>query len=207
MNKRKAISEFVDIPDRGLVWLCVVSVAFAAGVFAGALAAPGGAEGGAQFIEAYLEGLSAGGVPGLLPLLFELSAFHIAVFLCGFSMLGVVLAPGLSFVRGFSIAYSLAMFVRLYAFSGAVAAYMLFGVCTIVSVPLFFMLAVQSLSASVELMGGAFGRGGPLRPGAYGRVYFIRFLIAMLILSLLALAQRCIIASGVIDLPAYIQTR
>lgn len=192
------------MPPSSIPMLLALSVAFLIGIFSGVLSAPDVCEGGSahDYLSGYVSALTSGADGASFALIFlNLSLFHLASFLCGFSALGVFVIPALALLRGFSLSFTLAVFTRLYSLNGALAAYFLFGAAALVSVPLFFTIAVQSMCASFEMARGIFTRSASPNPRIYTRAYFIRFLATIVILSLLAVAERYIMYSGIIDLP------
>lgn len=194
MNGRKLLRGFDIFPRSWFGSLALLSAAFAAGVIAGSFLSAGACSGdeAAGFIDGYI-GSVRGAPVGQARMFLSLSKFHLAAFLLGFSMLGVVLIPALSMLRGFTLAFTLSLFVRVYSLEGALAGAAVLGASSLVSLPLFFLLAAQSMNASLSLTGMGVFHASPGQ-GIYTKAFFIRFFTAVLLLLLLSLGERAVLS-------------
>jgi hypothetical protein len=89
----------------------------------------------------------------------RLAQYHILSFLLGFSILGIILIPALSCIRGFSLAFILSFLIRALknqCFTGHYLCYIIF---TLISVPLYLIVSLQSLYSSVSMLSALRGRG------------------------------------------------
>ena len=176
---RKRIVHIWDVPAGGaLTALAVVSAAFCLGALAGMLVASqvggGGQDSLTAYLERYLAAAQSGAAapPRVSSILWETLRWPVLTFLLGFTALGVVGIPLLFGVRGFLLSFSIACFVRLFGGAGCLLALLIFGVGGAVSVPVLFVLGVQSLLAARALAGRVWGDGksAPL----YGKSYWLR---------------------------------
>lgn len=158
--------------------LAAVSAFFFAGGLIGCIAAAHVEGGGLDSLTAYLQGFLAamGGegapAPAVLPLVWTALRWPLLAVLLGFTALGLVGVPLLFAVRGFLLAFSISAFVRMFGGAGGLLAFLLFGVTGLISVPVLFVLGVQSLTAARSLAGRFLGEG---RKGAcYGKEYWVR---------------------------------
>ena len=126
------------------------------------------------YLDRFLELARDGGLcaPDLPALVWKEIRWPLAAFLLGFSALGLPGIPLLSGLRGFFFAYSVASFARAYGQAGLMAAFLLLGIPALSTLPAFFLLCVQSFSASCVLAWRGFGQGKRDHP--YHQEYFIR---------------------------------
>lgn len=158
--------------------LAVIAVSFLAGGLVGcllvSLVGGSGQEALAGYMEGFLQAAQAGELttPSLAALVWDTVRWPLLALLLGFTALGLLALPLLFVVRGFLLAFSIASFVRLFGGAGCLLALIVFGVGGAFSVPVLFVLGVQSLLAARVLAGRVWGDGkaAPL----YGRVYWLR---------------------------------
>lgn len=81
--------------------------------------------------------------------------YHVISFLLGFSILGVVLIPATSAIRGFMLSFSMAVIIRMYSGKGVAVALAAFGITSVISVPCFLIISVLSFEASKRLFDSA----------------------------------------------------
>lgn len=206
MNKRKVMSSIFAMCPAWVPAFGICGAAFIFGVFAGTGASVGFYKSGAaeEILTGYFVSLR-GGEAGidLASLFWWLAKYHVLVFLLGFSMLGVVGVPFLSFARGFTLSFTMALLVRLYAANGAIAGALILGLSSLISVPLFFLMAVGAMNASLELTrSGLFL--APSGSGIYSKPYFIRSIAIFLLLVLLAIGERAVLSFGLSKLPIFL---
>lgn len=158
--------------------LVVTAIFFALGGLMGCLLALGATGGGAEALGRYLERFLASAQAGTLTapavseLLWRALRWPLAVFLLGFTALGLLGVPALAALRGFLLAFSIASFGQAYGRGGLAISFFLLGVPGAISVPVFFLLSAQSFTAALELAGRAAGQGRRELP--YHRDYFFR---------------------------------
>ncbi len=100
--------------------------------------------------------------------------FHFAAFLLGFVIPGFLLLPLISCLKGFFLSLSAAAAVRALGKGGFFVAFFRFGLPSIIALPCFFILAVQSFNSSLELTSGVLYRKS-LRY-VYDKAFFLRSL-------------------------------
>ena len=139
--------------------LLVTAICFFIGGLAGCLLA-GCAEGsGIESLTAYLEDFlysaEAGklAVPSIAAQVWDLIRWPLFAILLGYTALGLFGLPFLFITRGFLLGLSIASFVRLFGSPGCLAAFVLFGISGMLSVPVLFVLGVQSLISARHLAG------------------------------------------------------
>lgn len=203
MNKRRLFSGHVFLPRSHYPAFMICAALFCLGVVAGTFLSTGFcSDGGAEeYMSRYLPSLLAVEDPGSAGIFWMIAKYHIAAFLLGFSVLGVVLIPALSFFRGFSLAFTLSVLTRLYSLNGALMGCILFAGVSALSVPLLFVVAAGSFFTSLEL--GRVWFSLPFDPFHDARSSILRFLAVILILFLLALGERAVLNSGLLDFPIF----
>lgn len=115
--------------------------------------------------------------------------YPLIVFLCGLSAAGVLLIPAAMGVRGFFLAFSVTTFVRLYGGMGLVFSLSVFGVQCFLVFPLLMLLSAQGLISAISLMSMASGGGKKLSGPVFGREYFTRSLVILVLLGLCILTE------------------
>ena len=175
----KAVTGFWWSPTtEGTPALVVTAVFFSLGGLAGCLLALGVTGDGAEALQGYLAGFLASAREGAVAMpvgaevLWRTLRWPLGVALLGFTALGLVGIPALISARGFFLAFSVASFVQAYGRRGLAMAFLLLGVPGLLTVPAFFLLAVQGLRASWRLALRAPGQGRRELP--YHRDYFLR---------------------------------
>lgn len=159
--------------------LILVSVFFAVGSLFGCFLAFRASQRGGEALSVYLERFlsaaqdSALTAPSLFSVIWRSLRWLLGAFLCGFTALGLLGIPVLSWLRGFLLSFSVASFARLYGHMGLRLAFVLLGLTGLVCVPVFFLLTTQSFAAARRLAAGAGGQGRLGR--LYGFDYFLRF--------------------------------
>ena len=206
MNKRKVMSSIASVCPSWVPVFGVCAVAFVLGVVAGTGSSSAFSKSGVsgEILSGYFDSLKGGEVgTDLAALFWWLAKYHILVFLLGFSMLGVFGIPILSFVRGFTLSFTMAVLVRLYSSDGAIAGALILGLSSLFSIPLFFLMAADALGASLELTRSGLFLIAPSGFGIYSKPYFIRSIVIFLFLVLLALGERAVLSYGVSALPIF----
>lgn len=201
---RKPVAGFWWSPTaEGVSALVVTAAFFAFGTAAGCLLAFRATESGAEalsaFLERFLSSAKDGGMvfPDLIQLLWRGIRWPMAVFLLGFSALGMLGIPILSGLRGFFLAFSAASFSRAYGRAGLTVAFLLVGIPAIAAIPAFFLLSVQSFSSACAFAARGSGQGRRELP--YSREYFFRCGLCAVALFLSLLLERYLVPFLVAD--------
>lgn len=175
----RAVTGFWWSPTaEGTPALVVTAVFFAFGGLAGCLIALSVTEGGAEALQVYLESFltaaQAGAMttPATIEVLWRTLRWPLAIFLLGFTALGVLGIPALVSARGFFLAFSVASFAQAYGRKGLTIAFFLMGVPGLLTVPALFLLSAQSLHVSWRMALRAPGQNRHELP--YHRDYFLR---------------------------------
>lgn len=165
--------------------LAVTAAFFTLGGVAGCMLAFRATDAGLKTMSAYVEGflsvVKAGKieVPTFLELLWQNLRWHLLAILFGLSVLGILLVPFLTAVRGFSLAYAIALFARAYGEKGLTLAFLLLGLPGLLAVPALFLLSVQSFSTACRLTGRAVKREIP-----FHREYIFRCAVCVAVVGL-----------------------
>jgi hypothetical protein len=177
--RKRPLKKVLDVPSDGVLpALVVLACAFFLGALVGCGLAASVAGGGddvlATYIRNYLAAAQAGLAqrPELLPLTWEILRWPLFVLLLGFSALGLLGIPILFGVRGFLLSFAAASFVKMFGAAGACLSFLLFGLSGLLTVPVLFVLGVQSLSVSFLWTGSVLKKGKNLP--SYGRAYVSR---------------------------------
>lgn len=152
--------------DSQRISLLFVSVSFCLGGLSGCLLAASVSGNGSAALLAYITEFLAAAqsgaleMPGLLSALWTVLRWPLAVVLLGCTAIGVVGIPLLFFLRGFLLSFCISAFVVALGSSGAVFAFLLLGVGSLITIPILFILGTQSLMlASQAKERGKKGRG------------------------------------------------
>ena len=127
----------------------------------------------AEYLTSFLQSVQVQPAsPPLLISVWETIRWPLLVFGLGFTTLGLLGIPLVFSVRGFLLAFSIASFVKMFGASGALLAFVVFGVSGCIALPALFVLGVQGWIASRCLATRMLGDGRRTLP--YGRLYFLR---------------------------------
>ena len=155
---RRTIVAAWNIPTEGIVpTLIMLSICFLAGSLTGCLvAAQVGGAGETSlnaYLQAFLQAAQSGAVdaPTLWSQVWDTLRWPLLALLLGLTALGVLGLPILFGVRGFLLAFSIASFVRAFGGSGWLLACLVFGIGEILSLPVLFILGVQSFLSARAL--------------------------------------------------------
>lgn len=151
MNRRFAFI-ITDDKTNSLPGLILCGALFLCGCVAGTFSSTFVSDGTTltKFFSEYLT-LSQDGTfvdPSFFSVLVNTFRYPLLVFALSFSMLGLLGIPILSVVRGYTLAFSIAVMVRLYGGDGVLLALSMFAIGTLITVPCFLVLAAQSFRAS-----------------------------------------------------------
>ena len=155
---RRTIVAAWNIPTEGIIpTLIILSICFLAGGLTGCLvAAQVGGAGETSlnaYLQAFLQAAQSGAVdaPTLWSQVWDTLRWPLLALLLGLTALGVLGLPILFGVRGFLLAFSIASFVRAFGGSGWLLACLVFGIWEILSLPVLFILGVQSFLSARAL--------------------------------------------------------
>ncbi|MEG0441422.1 MAG: stage II sporulation protein M [Oscillospiraceae bacterium] len=132
--------------------LLVLTGAFLVGLIAGALMADVVSGNGGDALSVYLESFLAiaqngnADTPALVPLLWELFRWPVAVVLLSLTLAGLVCLPLLFALRGFLLAFAIGSFVRMFGGTGCLLAVPVFGISGLLTIPVIFVLGVLGWS-------------------------------------------------------------
>ena len=138
---------------------------------------------GDSFLQVYI---SACCNESMLPLAALEMVWPVLVFLCGFSVIGVLLIPAAAALRGFTAAFAAACFSGSLAGEGLWRIWLLLGPTAALSAPCFLTLSSASLTESRKLRSRALF-GAAVRP--YGARYWLLCLILALLILLSVLLK------------------
>lgn len=175
---RRAVAAAWNVPESGVLpALCIVVASFSIGALAGGILSVFASGEGAESLRTYLEGflttLQAGGVETPMAIqVWDTLRWPLLALLLGFTCIGLLGLPLLFAVRGFLLAFSIFAFVRLFGSAGCLMAFLIFGISGALSLPVLFVLGVQSLGAARVLAGRFLGETKRQLP--YGKAYFLR---------------------------------
>ncbi|MBE6949127.1 MAG: hypothetical protein E7456_04705 [Ruminococcaceae bacterium] len=180
MNRRFAfiitddkISSMPGLILCGALFLC----GCVAGTFSSAFVEDGSAL--TQYFSEYLSLEQDGSFidPSFFSVLADTLRYPLAVFVMGFSMPGMIGIPVLTGIRGYTLAFSVSVMVRLYGGDGVLLALSLFAVSTLITVPCLLILSAQSFRASCMLTYMV------VKPGSRGSLslYNIKYFVSCLI--------------------------
>lgn len=192
---RRTVSKILDISEGNyLPALILIAVCFfLSGTFGCLLASyidGGGREQLSVYVDGFLRSTIADGseLPGLAVQIWDVIRWPILTVLLGFTALGLLGLPLLFAVRGFLLGFSISSFVQLFGSSGCLLAFLLFGMSSTISVPVLFVLGVQSFTTARKLA-GCVGQGRKaLLP--CGRTYIRRYGICALALCICVVLER-----------------
>ena len=108
--------------------------------------------------------------------------YPLIAFFLGFASIGIVLLPCVTVAYGFFLSFSVCCFTAAFGTDGVLLALAVFGIRCLVTLPVYFLLAVPSLGTSAGLAAVSFGRGRRTAPVVYGRSCWLRFGICVAVL-------------------------
>ena len=118
---------------------------------------------------------------------FDAFKYPLAALFFGLSVLGVLLVPVLSAVRGFMLSYSISAIVRLLGGKGVWLALSVFGIRTLITIPCFFILNVYAYSCSSYIFRQSFSKNMKITASPFNRRAVIVCVICLLVLFASAL--------------------
>lgn len=180
--------------------LFCLSACFLCGIIAGCIWADSVTGSGgtslAEYINGYLGALREGTVDrsGVLAAVWETARWPLITVVLAFTALGLIAIPVLFVVRGFLLSFSVACFIRILGSTGAILAFLLFGVTGALCLPVLFILGLQGVEASrllcLRLM-GIQRTGGVI----YGKEYLLRCGLCAAILCISICLEQAVVPS------------
>ena len=143
------------------------------------------------YVDSFLRSAITDGLelPSLAAQIWDMMRWPLLALLLGFTALGLLGLPLLFAVRGFLLGFSIASFIQLFGSSGCLLAFLLFGLSGAISVPVLFVLGVQSFAAARGLAGYT-GQNNRAARLPYGRAYLRRCGLCALALCVCVLLER-----------------
>lgn len=143
----------------GLSRLAVLGVCFLVGVLGGFFFSVLGGESLEllDYLQRYfhLAGYGGGLDPTLLSVVWDIFRWPLMAFLLGFTALGMVGIPLLLLIRGFLLSFAATTFVRLFGLPGLAASLAAFGVTVLLTVPVLFVVSLDSFRQSLDRLPGS----------------------------------------------------
>lgn len=163
---RRTIVAAWDIPQDGIVpTLVILSACFLAGGLTGCLLAAQVGGAGETSLNDYLIAFllaaqeDAVDIPVLWAQVWDTLRWPVFALVLGFTALGILGLPVLFGIRGFLLAFSIASFVRAFGGAGWLLACLVFGIGGVLSLPVLFILGVQSFLSARALAARVRGDG------------------------------------------------
>lgn len=161
----KRVRKKWDLPSEQMAAMAALGALFLLGGVLGCLAAALALGGEADELCAYLADYLTLSTLGELPrelwfVLWGQLKYLLAVFVLGFTAIGVVCLPLLLGVKGFLLSFSVTCFCRVFGSAGLLPAFVLFGLPALLSVPALFLAGVQSFSNAMGLLHRLLGDSG-----------------------------------------------
>jgi hypothetical protein len=165
----KRVVKLWDLLSSGRVAaLLLLSAAFLLGGLAGCLLAKrvGGAGGEAlsDYLQGYLSVAGAVGTarPSVLSVIWQVARWPLLAVALSLTPVGLVGTPLLFLARGFLLSFAISSCFRVLGVSGLFLAFALFGLSGLISVPVLFVLGIQSFLSAGAMTGRLLGEGGRL---------------------------------------------
>ena len=162
----KRVVKILDLPSSGSsAVLLILSAAFLLGGLAGCLLANqvggGGSDALSDYLEGYLSAVYYGGAakPEVLSLLWETVRWPLFALALGLTPLGLFGVPVLFLVRGFLLSFAISSFYHMLGAVGLGLAFVVFGITGLISIPVLFILGVQSFLSAGAITGRLTGEG------------------------------------------------
>lgn len=176
-----------EMPQEHVVALTVLGIAFVIGGVIGCLIAFQVGQDNEtllSFLQSYLNAAKNGDVqaPNLMLVLWKAIRFPVLAMILGFTALGIAGMPALFLVRGFLFSFSVTCFVVLYGGRGAIAALLLLGLSSVVTIPVLFIVGTQGMTASRKLLSRYLS--GRREHPIYTRPYFLRWGICAIVMGI-----------------------
>ena len=135
-----------------------------------------------EYLRAYLALAQGGSIQlSLGTVIWDQIRFPLVMLLLGFTAAGVVCIPAVFCVRGFLFSFSVACFCRLFGWAGGVPAAFIFGFPALLWTPAFFVLGMQAMAASYDVLRQCRGEG--CDPAFFRMRYWQRCALCVLALA------------------------
>lgn len=89
---------------------------------------------------------------GAIRAVFSFFKYHIVAFIAGFSIFGVIAAPAVMVIKGFSLCSACSALYQLYSSKGLAASIAAIGLQNLLSIPALLIISVNSFSWSSQLI-------------------------------------------------------
>ena len=105
-----------------------------------------------RYVAAFLDAYKTQPQTDFFAALISTVKYHVAAVFLGFSVLGPLLIPALSAVRGFFLSFSVTAVLRCLGVKGIGFTLSLFGIPAVISIPCFFILSTLAFSSSFHIL-------------------------------------------------------
>lgn len=138
-----------------------------------------------DYLSVYLNDASA--KPDFFTTVVDVFKYHLTALFLGLSVLGVVILPILSAVRGFVLSYSISAVVRLLGGKGALLVLSVLGIRTLITIPCFIILCVYAYSTSTYIFRQSLSKSMKITASPFNSRTIIVCTVCLLVLLLSAL--------------------
>ena len=157
---RKNVMKIWDLPSSGTTAaLVVLAGVFFVGGFVGCIFAGQAESEGEAALSSYLEGYLSIAVseetvrPEFFFLLWKAIRWPVFAIILGFTPIGLIGVPVLFLVRAFLLSFSISSFFRVMGLSGLFLAFFVFGIGSLVYIPILYILGIRSFLNSGLIVG------------------------------------------------------
>ena len=186
---RKHVLKVWDLPSNGAAGaLIIIAVMFFIGGLAGCTLVGRADGGGEAALSSYLDGFlnvaESGEIvrPTFVSLLWKAIRWPLFALFLGFTPLGLICIPALFLIRSFLLSFSISSFFYVLGTKGLLFAFSVFGITSLVYIPILFVLGIQGFLNSGMIIGRMTGENG--RGPSVKRSDFFCFSVCFLILLL-----------------------
>lgn len=147
-------------PSDGFALLTVLLICFLCSGLGGCLLVAGSGEKADASLSSYLhnylallsDGLAVS--PSVWSVFWEVCFWPLLVLVFGFTALGILVIPIVFCIRGFLLSYAISSFFQVFGPSCMPTVLAVFGVTTLISIPVLFAVGHVGLAAAADLVGG-----------------------------------------------------
>jgi len=150
----------------GKVYFMLLILSFSAGCLAGSLI--GSFFGLGSVLNDYPD-VSEINTAGALALFFNYSRFHLVALLLGTSVFGLATLPVLSCAKGYALSCTAASIISCYPDKGLVMAAVILGIPAILSLPCYFVIAIEGFLSSARIFHLLRGNSAPKKDKLYSK--------------------------------------
>ena len=156
-----------DLPSNGATAaLIIMAVVFFIGGLAGCTLAGRTEGGGEAALSGYLDGfltvVESGKIvrPAFVSLLWKAIRWPLFALMLGFTPLGLICIPVLFLIRSFLLSFSISSFFHVLGAKGLLFAFSIFGITSLVYIPILFVLGIKGFLNSGTIIGRLTGESG-----------------------------------------------